>query len=173
MLILKLIQKLIKTLNSDGTPGQVAAGIALGAVFGLTPLLNVHNLVLFGLALILNVSMSGVFLGWAVFVPVGFALDPLFNAVGGWLLGAHALQPLWTWAYNVPGVPFTNFNNTVVLGSFVVWVLAFLPLFFLARWGVDRYRARVLQRLKAMRFFQLMAASKLYLTYRKVSGWRS
>jgi len=173
MLFLKLLQQLIKTLNSDGTPGQVAAGIALGAVFGLTPLLNVHNLVLFGLALILNVSLSGVFLGWAVFVPVGFALDPLFNAVGSWLLGAQALRPLWTWLYNVPAVPFTNFNNTVVLGSFVVWVLAFVPLFFLARWGVDRYRARVLERLKRMRFFQLMAASKLYLTYRKISGWRS
>ena len=173
MLLLKLIQKLIKTLNSDGTPGQVAAGFALGAVFGLTPLMNVHNLLLFGAALILNVSMGGVFLGWTVFVPVGFALDPLFNAVGSWLLGAPALRSLWTWAYNVPGAPFTNFNNTVVLGSFVVWVLAFVPLFFLARWAVARYRAHVLERLRKMRIFQMMAASKLYTTYRTLSRWRS
>lgn len=173
MLILKLIQQLVKALNSDGTPGQVAAGIALGAVFGLTPLMNVHNLVLFGAALILNVSMPGVFLGWMVFVPVGFALDPLFNALGAWLLGSAALRPLWTWAYNVPALPFTNFNNTVVLGSFVFWAVAFLPLFFLARWGVDRYRVKVFERLKKVRFFQAVAASGWYGTYRKLSGWRS
>jgi uncharacterized protein (TIGR03546 family) len=173
MLVLKLLQQLIKTLNSDGTPRQVAAGVALGAVFGLTPLLNVHNLLLFGAALILNVSLSGVFLGWAVFVPVGFALDPLFNAVGGWLLAAPALRSLWTWLSNVPAMPFTNFNNTVVLGSFVAWLVAAVPLFFLARWGVERYRARVYERLKKLRVFQVMAASGWYQTYRKISGWRS
>ena len=173
MLLLKLIQQLIKALNSDGTPGQVAAGIALGAVFGLTPLMNVHNLVLFGAALILNVSMPGVFLGWMVFVPVGFALDPLFNAIGNALLGAAGLRPLWTWMYNVPAMPLTNFNNTVVLGSFVFWVVAFVPLFFLARWGVDRYRAKVFERLKKMRFFQAMTASGWYSTYKSLSKWRT
>jgi uncharacterized protein (DUF2062 family) len=50
MLFLKLIQQLVKALNSEGTPGQVAAGIALGAVSGLTPLLRRHSVVLFGCA---------------------------------------------------------------------------------------------------------------------------
>lgn len=169
MLFLKLLQQLVKALNSEGTPGQVAAGIALGAVFGLTPLMNLHNLVLFGFALILNISMAGVFLGWMVFVPIGFALDPLFNAVGTALLGAPSLRSLWTTFYNVPVVPFTNFNNTVVLGSLVCWLVAFVPLFFLARWAVARYRAVVLERLRKMRFFQLVAASKLVTTYRSLS----
>jgi len=169
MLFLKLLQQLVKALNSDGTPGQVAAGIALGAVFGMTPLMNLHNLILFGCALILNVSMAGVFLGWMVFVPVGFALDPLFNAVGTALLSAESLRGLWTTLYNVPVVPFTNFNNTIVLGSFVCWAVAFVPLFFLARWAVARYRAVVLERLRKMRFFQMVAASKLYTTYRSLS----
>ena len=35
--LLKLIQSLIKTLHSAGTPGQVAAGMALGSALGLTP----------------------------------------------------------------------------------------------------------------------------------------
>ena len=45
--LLKLIQSIIKTLHSEGTPGQVAAGIAIGSVLGLTPLLNLHNLIIF------------------------------------------------------------------------------------------------------------------------------
>ena len=169
MLLLKFVQQLIGTLNSDGTPRQVAAGIALGAVFGLTPLMNLHNLVLFGLALILNLSMSGVFLGWAVFVPVGFALDPLFDAIGKGLLGADGLRGLWTTLYNVPVVPFTNFNNSVVRGSFVFWLVTLVPFYFLWKWAVARYRERVYERLKKMRLFQLLTASKLYTTYRSLS----
>src|ERR1044071_1932167 len=96
MLILKLIQQLISALNSDGTPRQVAWGMALGAALGLTPLMNLHNLVLVAAAMLLNVPLPGFFLGWFAFVPLGFALDPLFNAVGSALLGSSSLRPMWT-----------------------------------------------------------------------------
>ena len=52
--LLKLIQSIIKTLHSAGTPGQVAAGMALGSALGLTPLMNLHNLVIFSLLVLLN-----------------------------------------------------------------------------------------------------------------------
>ena len=166
MLLLKLLQQLFKTLNSDGTPGQVAAGIALGAALGLTPIANLHNLVVLALALLLTVSMGGVFLGWSLFVPVGFALDPLFDRIGSGLLTAPALTPFWTALANTPGVPLTNFQNTVVLGSVVSWVVLWLPIFFLARWLVARYRATIYARLKKMKVFQAIGASKLYNVYR-------
>lgn len=166
MLLLKLLQSLIKALNSEGTPGQVAAGIALGAAFGLTPLVNLHNLVLFVLAIVLNVSFPGVMLGWALFVPVGFALDPVFDVVGRTLLvGVPALQGFWTWCYNTPVVALSNFNNTIVLGSLVVWALALLPLFLVLRWLVARYRVTVYARLQRTKVFQLVKASKLYNLY--------
>jgi uncharacterized protein (TIGR03546 family) len=166
MLFIRFIQSLVKALNSEGTPGQVAAGIALGAVFGLTPLMNPHNLVLFGLAIILNVSFPGVLLGWAAFVPLGFALDPAFDLLGRALLvNVAPLTPLWTWAYNTPVVALSNFNNTVVLGSFVVWLLSLIPLFFLFRWLVTNYRATVYARLQQTRLFQVVKASKLYNVY--------
>jgi len=165
VLLLKLLQSLVKTLNSDGTPGQVAAGIALGAAFGLTPLVNLHNLLIFALALVLNVSIGGVFLGWSLFVPAGFALDPLFHRVGLTLLSSPALAPLWTALTNVPGVPLTNFNNSVVLGSFVSWLVLWLPLFFLGRWLVAKYRATIYERLRKTRFFKAVTASKLFNVY--------
>ena len=63
-MILKLIQKLIATLNSDGTPGQVAAGMAIGTVFGLTPLLNLHNLLILSVVVLVRVTFPAVMLGW-------------------------------------------------------------------------------------------------------------
>ena len=133
--LLKLIQSLIKTLHSDGTPGQVAAGMALGAALGLTPFMNVHNLVVFALILLLNVSFGGGMLGWALFVPLGFILDPVFHAIGLSLLEAPSLRSLWTGWYNTPLMPYTNFNNSVVLGSVVAWLVLAVPIFFGARYG--------------------------------------
>ena len=161
-LILKLLQNMVAALNSEGSPFQVAAGIAFGACLGLTPIANLHNVAVFLLVMILNVSMAGFWLGWALFVPVGFLLDPLFDRIGQSLLESGALRPLWTSLTNMPVVPFTNFNNSVVLGSFVFWVVAFVPLLFLAQWGVARYRASIYERLKKTKFFQAVTASKLY-----------
>jgi len=156
----------VKSLNSQGTPGQLAAGLALGSALGLTPLMNLHNLVLLAAAMLFNVSFGGFLLGWALFVPVGFALDPVFDAIGRTLLiGATGLRPMWTAWYNAPVLPLTNFNNTVVLGSFVCWAVLAIPLFFVLRSLVAQYRERVYARLKRTRFFQAVTASKLFNIY--------
>jgi uncharacterized protein (TIGR03546 family) len=164
--ILKLIQSIIKALHSDGTPGQVAAGLALGSALGLTPLINVHNLIVFALIVILNVSFGGGMLGWALFVPLGFILDPLFDRIGASLLQAPTLRPMWTELFNTPLVPYTNFNNTVVLGSVVGWLVLTLPIFFAARYGVARYRATIGERVRQSKFYKAVTASQIYNWYR-------
>ena len=164
--LIKLIQSLFGALHSEGTPGQLAAGIVLGAFLGLTPLFNLHNAVVFALLVLLNVSFAGGLLGWALFVPVGFLLDPLFDWIGHSLLLTPALRGLWTSMYNMPIVPLTNFNNTVVLGSLVFAVLSAVPLFFLLRWAVARYRVTVGERVRQSRFYKAVTASKVYNVYK-------
>jgi len=164
--LVKLVQSLVKALHSEGTPGQLAAGIALGSILGLTPLVSLHNAVIFGLIVLLNVSFPGAMLGWAVFIPVGFLLDPLFDRIGHTLLFTPSLTPFWTSLYNSPVVPLTNFNNTVTLGSLVFSVVFFLPLFFATRWAVTRYRATIGERVRQSQWYRAVTASKLYNFYR-------
>lgn len=165
--LVKLVQSIVKALHSEGTPGQVAMGLALGSIIGLTPLMNLHNAVIFGLIVILNVSFPGAMLGIAVFTPFGFLLDPLFDAVGRRLLvDTPALTPLWTSLWNTPVVPLTNFNNTVVLGSVAVSLALFVPLYVAARWGVARYRATVGERIRRSAWYKAVTASKAYNMYR-------
>ncbi len=165
--LIKLIQSVVRSLNSQGTPGQLAAGIALGSALGLTPIMNLHNLVILGAAMLLNVSFPGFMLGWALFIPLGFALDPVFHAIGRHLLlETPALDATWTVWFNTPVLPLTNFNNTVVLGSVVVWAAAFVPLFILLRWLIAQYRQRVYARLQRLRLFQVITASKAYTVYK-------
>ena len=164
--LIKLIQSLFGALHSEGTPGQLAAGIVLGSFLGLTPLFNLHNALIFAALVLLNVSFAGGLLGWALFVPVGFLLDPLFDWIGHSLLLAPPLRGLWTSLYNTPIIPLTNFNNTVVLGSLVFALLAAVPLFFVIRWAVVRYRATVGERVRQSRFYRAVMASKVYNVYK-------
>ncbi len=166
MPLLALIQKFIKTLNSEGTPNQIAAGIAIGAVLGLTPLISLHNLLLIALAVMTRVSLPGVMLGWMLFIPVGFIFDPQFNSIGEWLLLHPSLETLWAGWYNAPVIALSNFNNTIVLGSFTGWLVLILPLFLISRIGVIKYREHLYDRLAKTKLFKAVKASKLYKLYR-------
>jgi uncharacterized protein (TIGR03546 family) len=163
--ILNLLRSLVKTLHSDGTPGQIAAGIALGAALGLTPIANAHNVVVLLLLAVLNVSFAAGLFAMAAFVPIGFMFDPIFDRIGRMLLMDESLRPMWTAMDNVPGLALTNFNNTVVLGSVVVWAALFIPLFVATRVGVLKYRATIGQKVMQSRWYKALETSKLYNVY--------
>jgi uncharacterized protein (TIGR03546 family) len=165
MLIIKFIQSLVKALNSDGTPGQVAMGMALGLAFGLTPLVSLHNLVVLAVAMLTTVSFPGVFVGWAIATPIGFLLDPLFDRVGMSLLMNDALAPLFVWIINTPVVALARLNNSIVLGSLVVWLVALVPMFFVFRVLVARYRADIYAHVQKWRVVQVVKGSKLWNVY--------
>ena len=165
MLIIQFLRSLVSALNSDGTPGQVGMGMALGLCLGFTPIGSLHNLVIVAIAMLTTVSFPGFMLGWAIAVPLGFLLDPLFDRLGMALLTTDSLAPVFTWVVNTPVVSLTRLNNTIVLGSFVAWFVALVPAYFLFRVLVARYRAHIFARLEQMKFFQALKASKLYNLY--------
>ena len=171
MLALKFLQTLLKALNSDGTPGQVAMGMAVGLCFGLTPLVSLHNLFVLAVAMLTTLSFPGVFLGWFLATPLGFLLDPLFDRIGMTLLTNDALAPVFTWIVNTPVIALSRMNNTVVLGSFVAWLVLLLPSYFLFKVLVSRYRADVYVHIQKSKVFRVVKGSKVYSIYQ--SWWPS
>jgi uncharacterized protein (TIGR03546 family) len=165
MLFLKFLQSLLRALNSDGTPGQVGMGMAIGLAFGLTPLLSLHNLAILALAMLTTVSFPGVLLGWAIAVPVGFMLDPLFDRVGLAILNVEALAPLFTWIVNTPVLALSHLNNSITLGSLVVWVVLLFPAFLVFRVLVAKYRAGLFAYVQQWKVVQVLKTSKLYSFY--------
>ncbi len=167
LVLLKALQSLVKTLHSDGTPAQIAAGFALGAILGLTPLISLHNLIIIVALALLNVSFGAGLLAMVVFAPLGFVLDPMFDRIGHWLLtDTAALHGVWTWFDRTPVLAVANFDNTVLLGSVVGWLVLAVPILFVTHAGVIRYRTTIGQRVRNTRLYHTIMASQLYNVYR-------
>lgn len=69
-----------------------------------------------------------------VFSWIGFALDPATHQLGGLVLTSSYLESTWTWLYELPLVPWTRFNNTVVMGNLIVGLALFVPIWFSSHW---------------------------------------
>ncbi len=173
LLLAKYLGKILAILNSEVSPAQIAAGFAYGALLGLLPVSGLLPLVGLLLAFIVNINLAIMFLATAVFKLLAFLLDPLSNWLGFFVLvKATALHGFWTRLYSMPLVPYTKFNNTIVMGSLVLGLLLLVPLYFAGRWGVVAYRTRWRDRLLRLKVVQVMKASTLYRYYESYRSWR-
>lgn len=172
-MFLTTLYKLLTILNKNGNPKQIAAACALGAVLGLVPGANLLSFGILFFICLVNVNLSMAFLAAALFKIVGYVLDPLSHKIGLVLLtDVSALKPLWTALYNMPFAPFTRFNNTVVLGNFVLGLALLAPVFFLSERGVILYRERFLAKVERWKIMQFFKASKFYSLYQTYKGFR-
>jgi uncharacterized protein (TIGR03546 family) len=169
--MLRLVARLIKVLNSETGPPQISLAFSLSMVAGLTPLMSLHNIVVFFLVLVLRVNLSAFLLGWAVFSAAAYALDPVSHLIGLKALRAGALQGLWTYMYNSTVWRLERFHNTIVMGSLILSLALFVPLFIFTNAAVRRYRESFLARLRKTRVAQMLRASRFYGLYNSARGW--
>jgi uncharacterized protein (TIGR03546 family) len=164
-LIFKQLFGFLKLLNSETGHNQIAAGIAAGFILGMTPMLSLQSFLVFLCIFFFRIQAGAAFLAAFFFAFFGWLLDPLFHAVGVQILEMRALEGLFTTMYNVPLLPLTRFNNTIVMGSGVV-ALALSPvIFFVSRSLVLKYRMTVVARIKETKFWKALQATSLYKWY--------
>ena len=168
--MIKIILKLLKAINSEIEPGQISLGMCFGMFPGLTPLLSLHNFVVLLLVLVLRINVAGFLVGAAIFKGIGYVLDPMVHAMGSGLLEAPALKGLWEGMYDSAFWSLTHFNNTVVMGGSVLALVLFVPLFFILRWLIKRYRERVLKWVMKTRLMTVLKASKFVRLIARVAG---
>jgi uncharacterized protein (TIGR03546 family) len=164
---------LIRIIHSETDPRQISLGFALGMIPGLTPLTSLHNLLVLLAILFFRVNIGAAMLSWGVFKILAYALDPLFHQIGLFLLtGVAFLQGLWTTLYNAPLVPYTRFNNSIVMGGLVFSLFAFYPVYWGGRFMVVKYRETLMERFNRLRIVQVFRASDLYKWYSRYSKLR-
>lgn len=172
-LLLKQLFNFLKLLNSETGENQIAAGVAVGFILGMTPALSLQTLLVFILLFVFRIQVGAAFLTAFFFKFVAYLLDPVFDRVGSIVLKAESLETLFTQMYNIPIVPLTRFNNSIVMGSAVITILSFPLVFWISRILIIRYRVAVVERFRASRFWKAFKATRLYnfyYTYDKLYG---
>ncbi len=163
--LLKQIFGFLKLLNSETGHIQLAAGIAAGFILGMTPALSLQSLLVFLCIFVFRIQLGAALLAAFFFGFIAWLLDPIFHSVGSAVLEAKSLQNLFTTMYNIPLLPLTRFNNSIVMGSAVLTVPLSPLVFFVSLKLVVKYRESVLARFKETKFWKAVKATSLYNWY--------
>lgn len=169
--MIRALARILKVLNSESEPGQISGAVILAMIAGLTPLFSLHNLLVLFLVTALRVNLSAFMLSLVLFSGIGVLLDPLFHWLGLALLTTGALEGLWATLYGMPLFRLADFNNSVVMGSFVLSLLLSVPAYFLLNTLIRKYREHVLEWVRKTRLMRAFQASKIYRAYQSVSDW--
>ncbi len=172
-LILQQIFALIKLLNSERGTNPIAAGIALGLILGFSPLLSLQGLLVLLILLFFRVQIGAALVAAFFFKFIAYLFDPLTDALGQWALEIESLRPLYTELYNMPIVPFTRFNNSVVMGSGLLAILLAPIVFFAAQYLISKYRLHIVSRFQKTKFWKVVQATGFYKWYAKYEQLRS
>ena len=163
--LLKQIFSLLNLLNSDTGHNQIAAGIACGLILGFAPAFSLQTVLVILILFFFRIQIGAAIIAAAGFKFIAYLLDPVSNASGMNVLEIDALKPLFTELYNMPIVPLTRFYNSIVMGAGVISIVLAIPVFFLSKALILKYRATVVARYHQTKFFKALKATKFYGWY--------
>ncbi len=141
-MLVKWIVSTLAALSSNKKTGELAAGVAFGLLLAFIPAGNLLWPVVLILTMFIKVHQGMEFIWLAVFKLLVPLIDwPLHN-LGYAVLNIPALEGFFTWVNNIPLLPFTRFNNTLVMGGIVMGLILWVPVYFLFKWIITKYREK-------------------------------
>lgn len=150
------IAKLFKALCSNTDPGALAHAVSCGILLGFVPQDNALWVLLFVFILFMNIQRATYALCLIVGALLGALLDPLFDQVGYWILMQESLEPIFVRLLNIPFVAFTKINNTIVMGSLACGIVAYIPLYVIARVFIHFWRKYAAEKVRELKIVKLL-----------------
>lgn len=166
-LLLKQLYSFLKLLNSDTGTNQLAAGLTLGLLLGFAPFVSLQTVIVFFLVFIFRVQLGAAMLSAFFFKFIAFLFDGPSHFLGKAVLENETLRPVFISMYNMPFVPMTRFNNSIIMGSLVISFLLAPIAYFGFKVLILKYRELVLARFKNTKIWKAFTATKIYLWYSK------
>ncbi len=169
-ILIKQLISLLRLLHSDTGQNQIAAGLSFGVFLGFAPFLSIQTLLVFFIVFIFRVQLGAAFLSAFFFKFIAFLMDPIADPLGRALLESPSLRPVWSYMYNVPLLPMTRFNNSIVLGSFAISIILCPVLFFVFKNLVIKYQTTLAVKFEASKAWKVFKATKFYDWYSKYNN---
>lgn len=158
-------------LKRNTSANSLSLGVATGWLLGMNPLSTLQWFVWFFTMFLLPTHLGVAMASFCLFRVFFLGLTPLFHALGYTLLNdTTSLQRMWAWMYHAPILPYTEFNNSVVLGSFVFSVFFLIPLYFASLNIFSQHRERLLRAVRKSwpyRSWSVSRLSRLYAHYQE------
>lgn len=165
---MSLLAKLFKALNSDASPWQLAFGIMLGMIMGLTPLLGLHSILILFSVLFFRINLSTFILSWGVFSAISYPLSATMVDIGESLLSDPSLVDAWTLLYNTSIGQLTQFYHTLTLGSLVLSLILSPFVVVISNVLIVQYRERLMAWVNKLKIIQFIKGSTFYQLYQSL-----
>lgn len=163
--MLSYIIKLLKALGANSKPSQIANSFCIGFILGVMPKNNLLWWLVFVFFMFVRINKAGYFIMMLLGAFISPYLDPTFHKIGVFVLTYEPLVPVYSKLLEIPFVGFTRFNNTIVCGSLVAGIIAYIPLYIFMLvfiWVWRKWIAPFFNRSKVVKmFFQLPLVRKL------------
>lgn len=166
-ILIKQIISLIRLLHSENGLNEITWGLTLGVFLGFSPFFSIQTFLILLILFIFRVQFGAAFLSAFFFKLVAFLIDPLADSLGRWTLENSSFRTLWTSLYNMPILPYTRFNNSIVMGSFIVALILSPFLFFIFRMLIKKYRTHIVEVFEKSKAWKAFKATKIYFLYTK------
>jgi len=129
---IKLLSNVRRAIAGRRYPSQLAWAVAFGLLLGIVPHGNLLAVVLLVvvLSLRLNHAMAGLTAIGTTFA--ASYIDPYSHQLGSALLASPDIRSAAEAAWTLPLIPWTNLNNTIVLGSLGLGIVALVPVFLVS-----------------------------------------
>lgn len=166
MLILSPIFRLFDLILGESSRFQLCMGAVLGMCLGLTPIFSLQWVMLWLMFFFVRFNLLSGLISFFIFSALHTTFYPVFNVIGNYLLSeTKFLDQFWEFVLNMPIFPYTNFNNSTSLGSFICCMLLAYPLY----WSMDRsivfFNLRLSYRIHGSRLMRSWRASRLNRLY--------
>ena len=129
-----------------------ALGLAAGMLIGVLPKDSILPWILAICLTLTTANLLIAALTAGVFTTISHFWDALAHSIGGMILANDGLERFWVVLYEMPFMPWTRFNNTVMMGDLSLGIFCSVPLYLLGCQIFNNYGTSILHFFRGNRF---------------------
>ncbi len=160
---LGLIRQFVKGLLKENEPWQIGLGIAFGFAIGIIPKANLTAQLIFVLMMCTKANVPFAILSIFLFSTFSPITDKLTDPIGYAVLNLDFLYPLFLKLYNMPILPWTDFNNTVVLGGLISGTILFYPVYLIGKKFGELYKKTLREKMVNSKMAKFLAKNPIWV----------
>ncbi|MFD2168005.1 TIGR03546 family protein [Thalassotalea euphylliae] len=167
--MLTLIAKLFQALHSENSTRQIALAISLAFIFALSPLASAQAIFILFIVLIIRVHLASFIVAITVFEGVRVLLNTTIISTGESLLTNDGLHGFFSSLYQFDWFKLAQLHHTFNLGALVVGVLVAIPLYFVAKILIEKYRVHIKAFFEKLAIVKTLKATRVFTLYQQLS----